>query len=190
VDSVPIWRAARDSTARWADSVEAEADQARDRANREHQLRVAERQKRQAAEARSKAAQMALDSATATEIPANATVSDSMWWWKNRSRRQDLLILALEDENRGYREGSAGYEREIKAKDDQIRALTRLTDGLRNQVDQSHGREDLLTKTLDDLRERTKPGIKVGPVRLPGWTDEVVMVAAAGFLGCKIGGGC
>jgi hypothetical protein len=187
-DSIPAWRAELDSIREALDAEQDSADAAAKRAAVEKAGRIAAQARLRRLERERDSAKAALHAVTQAELPGTASASDTAQWWRNRSQQQDRYILTLEEENAAHRQGSHGYEQEIKAREEEVLALRRLTEGLRTQVDRSHAQQDVLAQTLADLRESTRPGIQVGPVRLPDWVDEaglVVLTAAATYAVVK-----
>lgn len=73
-----------------------------------------------------------------------------------------------------------------------VPAIWKLTaiakaDTLTAQRDSARARARRVTRTLSDLREATRPGLRVLGVRLPGWADDVVLGIGAAGLGYGVG---
>lgn len=62
-----------------------------------------------------------------------------------------------------------------------------LADTLRQQRDYARARANAVTREFQEYRSATREGVRLGPVVLPDWVDEVALVGGALVLGYKVG---
>lgn len=77
---------------------------------------------------------------------------------------------------------------QVIATDSLIKLGMQVTiDTLTNQRNEARVRVARVTETLSDLREATKPGVRVLGLRLPSWTDDALEVTGAVVVGYAVG---
>ena len=119
-------------------------------------------------------AQAAVDSTVAAGVPDSV---EPARFWKDQYEAQRRVAATLRSQT------VPALLATIAADSTAIRFRDATIDTLTRQRDAARARVAVVTSALADLREATKPGVKVLGLRLPGWVDNAVEVGAGVALG-------